>query len=292
MSRADRRAAAACTGVVAAARLSLSLPVTGRQPSKGVWDMRRATGLLLVLTAISGVTAASSSASAGFYECTKTAGGQYSDKHCATLAGKGAGKYELRPGVGKSGSVKGKNGAVALRIPAVGSEMKCAGGKSAFNLISTTELNGTITWSKCVASGNVCNSTGETKGTVSAELVGVLGTISKPAPASVFAAGDGIGGVSVGLKKRPGGKLEIACGGHTVQLTGSAVAGVSEDVNQISKLFNWSFALNEEGLQLYSGFEGEPSHSLEATVDGAGPFAAALSMASVNKGESLELKVE
>ena len=254
---------------------------------------KRLAALLLGLGAIGGVAAGEASANASFYECVKNKAGGFSDKGCTVEGSKH--HFELREGIGKGKPFKGKGVAVSMSVPALGKEMTCTASKSVLSVESPHDPAGTgsLTWSGCQIEGASCRSTGEKKpGVVEAELVAEFGTLeeSKALNARPFAAGDGIGGVSVGLKKKPGGQLSVQCGAGGFTVNGAAIGEVSEDVGQISKTSEWTFAL-EKGVQRWGAFLGGPPEHLEVTVEGFGSFEAALSMAIANKGEALELKV-
>jgi hypothetical protein len=255
--------------------------------------MKRLMGVLVVLAAACGVAASAASANARFYECVKTAGGQFMDKACSV---KGAAKhpYELQAGIGKGKAFKAKSGAVSIRLPTLSLEMACTGSKSTISLTSTTTYEGMTTWSKCRLLDKVCTSPEAKAGTVVAGLEGRVGVLTEFLnPGVRNAAGDGIGGVSVGLKKWPRHDtqgLAMSCEGITLEVGGDAIGEVTGNVDQLSKLSTWSFARNKEGFQLYRSFEGEPPKQLEVLIEGS-PFAASLSMTNANRGENLELKL-
>ena len=200
-------------------------------------------------------------------------------------------------GSAKGKAFKGKGAAVSMSVPALGKEMTCTAGKSVLSIQSPSDPagGGSLTWSGCQIEGTSWKSAGGKKpGVVEAELVAEFGTLeeSKALSARPFAAGDGIGGVSAGLKKKPGGTLSLAvqCGSGGFTVGGSAIGEVSGDVGQASKVSNWTFAF-EKGVQRWGAFLGGPPEHLEVTVEGVGTFEAGLSMAIANKGENLELKV-
>jgi hypothetical protein len=250
-------------------------------------------GLCLVavfaLTAL--VSASASAAEPAFYECAKLTvkpyKGKFTDKKCSKEAtakeqeeGK-KNKYELQEGVGKGKVFKGKGGSATLHTPAVGGEVTCTSfGDTGKIATPTTETGILSTFKGCTSLKKKCASPGQKAGTiVTNKLKGVLGYINKAKHE-----------VGVALSAEGAGNLaEFNCEGIEIETSGSVI-GTLEPVNVFTKTENNVFAVNGEGFQEITKFEGGTTQQLLSKVNGSGPFPSGQQAKAANKGEELEVK--
>jgi hypothetical protein len=250
-------------------------------------------GLCLVavfaMTAL--VSASASAAEPAYYECTKLTAkpftGKFTDKKCskaATAEEIAAGKknkYELKEGIGKGDTYKGKGGKATLHTPAVGGEVTCKSfADTGKHGSPTTEEKVVSTFKTCESLKKKCLSPGQKAGTiVTKPLSGVLGYINKSKKE-----------VGVALKAETGSVLaEFNCEGLEIETTGSVI-GTESPVNVFTKTENNVFAVNGGGEQVVKNFEGGPTQVLQSKINGSGPFESGQQAEAANKGDELEIK--
>lgn len=249
--------------------------------------------LVAVFALTAAITASASAAEPAFYEChkqtTKPFTGKYTDKKCSVEAspteqaeGK-KNKYELQEGIGAKGKpFKGKGGKATLHTPAVGGEVTCKSFKDAGSIATPTTENKVISEFKtCESLGKKCASPGQKAGTIKTNnLAGELGYINKAKKE-----------VGVLLKAETGSVLaEFNCEGLEIVTTGSVIGRQTGDINTFSKTSTNVFQVNGEGFQEVKNFEGGPTHVLQSTINGSGPFESGQQAEALNKGEELEIK--
>jgi len=252
--------------------------------------MRRivALGLALVGIAVVAVSAAGASAAEpAFYECKKLAKnaegkyeGGFTNKACSEASGTHEGKYELKEGIGKKHTIKGKSGHAELES-SLGS-VSCTSSKSLGQLQTPTHIGEIhVAYKGCTSGGKKCNSTGAKAGTIeTTELQGDLGYLNKAAHE-----------VGVLITAVGGGNLaEFNCEGLEISTKGGVI-GQASPVNEFTKLGELTFKKSGSAKQEWRNFEGGGTHELETTFAGiGGPVPSSQEQTNVQKGEFLEIK--
>jgi hypothetical protein len=192
-------------------------------------------------------------------------------------------KYELQEGIGAKGKAfKGKGGKATLHTPAVGGEVTCKSFKDEGHIATPTTENKVFSEFKtCESLGKKCASPAAKAGTIKTNaLAGELGYINKAKKE-----------VGVLLKAETGSVLaEFNCEGLEIVTTGSVIGRQTGDINTFSKTSSNVFQVNGEGFQEVKNFEGGPTHVLQSTINGSGPFESGQQAEALNKGEELEIK--
>jgi len=202
---------------------------------------------LSVVMALAMLTALSASASATaprWAVCAKAANsssGDYTGKTClAEDKVETGGKYELIDGIGKGKAFKGKGKVAVLKAetPSGTEEIECASSKSAGTpAVPGLESAITLSFKKCRTQGGApCTSAGLKAGEIKiAGLKGTLGYVQESPPI-----------ISATLESEahpgPSGLLvSFKCEALEASIKGSLSAVQREDVNLISKAFEWKF---------------------------------------------------
>jgi hypothetical protein len=226
-------------------------------------------GLCLVTAcAIGAVAAASASAASPEYrECVAVAKGtgEYIDSKCKK-PGKGVKSNWSAVPISKTFPLKAKSGNAKLFAP--NRTIACASSTgSGEEAPPSLVKNLVVTFVKCTTKGIPCTSKGAPTGTiVTSPLGGPLGFISKAK-------------VEVGQDLEAEGEQPYAafeCGGLAIVTTGSVIAKITGNINVFSTKSTATFAVTEEHTQEPERFEGGPKATLSATLNGEGPFPAAL----------------
>lgn len=260
------------------------------------------TGLALVAVLAVGVaTAASASATPGWYECKKESGGAY-EKGCGKEGGKGG--YSIVSGIGKGKGFKGKGGEVILHMvipgegdqPFVCSSFKDSGSYALPNKVEDVK----ITFSKCKAAGIGCQSGSEREEIETEPLAGELGYIHSEGPAV---------GVDLTNEANPGaGYIAVyeCVGLAKIRVHGSVIGQMTGDVNEFSKESETVFTVGEyfgepdpgyKPLVNVPEFEGGSTDVLlnelnapQTHGEWSEPIPAGWQATLTNKGEELEIK--
>jgi hypothetical protein len=254
--------------------------------------MRRIAALALALAGMAVLIAVSaagaSAAEPAFYECQKQAKGgdgkyhgKFTDKACSSASPTEEGKYELKEGIGKKHTIKGKSGHAELES-SLGS-VSCTSSKSIGTLETPTHIGAiTVEYKGCTSGGKKCNSTGAKAGSIKTNtLQGNLGYLNKAAH-------------EVGVLITPVSTVNLAefnCEGLQIETKGGVI-GQASPVNEFTKLGELTFKKSGSATQEWRKFEGEAgSHELLTTFVGiGGPVPSSQEQTNIQKGEFLEIK--
>jgi hypothetical protein len=239
-----------------------------------------------------------------WYECAKVKGAKL-EKGCGKEGGKGG--YELKAGIGKGKTVKGKGGKAVLHnvIPGKGDiKVECASFKDELKIALPNLVYGVkSTFSKCKSLGVPCQNEGGKKETIVTEtLAGELGYLSSSGP---------VVGADLANEKTPGaGYLaQFECTGVAkVRVHGSVIGEQKGDVNKFSKTSENIYSVGPYLGELSPGytplvnqpeFEGGSADILLTELNGpetgnkwepSGGLPSGQEGTAVNKGEELEVK--
>lgn len=179
-----------------------------------------------------------------WYECGKAEKvgrsyiGNYTAKTCeASAEVPNGGRYELRPGIGKGKSFKGKGGATTLQVSGSLGSVAVTCGSSAETgtpALPNLETGVVFTFKKCKALGTKnCTTAGKHTGEVT--ISGLKGALSEEESAGAAA------GLKLESEAHPGPEGTIAsfaCEGLTATVKGSLSARQTQDVNLVTKQFS------------------------------------------------------
>jgi hypothetical protein len=282
--------------------------------------MRRITTMglcVIAMFATGALAAASASAELPEYKtCVKAAKvgkkytGDYNDKTCSEVNGKGEGKYELGEwNAGKKVTFVGKTGATTFDSYRPASEAEpwaggttvntvtCTSGKAEGELIGPKETNETIEFKGCASEGEKCASEGAKAGTIkTTQIMTKLGYVSaedgpiKPAyignPAVWFVRPRPVGGLG------PGMIWLFACAHLGITGVGSAVSIAGGNVNVVSKESTQTLTVGATGGQEFplGGFgEAGEAHFVTSEIGGV-QFPSGIATTVTLKGEAIEIQ--
>jgi hypothetical protein len=206
---------------------------------------RGATAWLGAFAIVGALAASAWGTTPTWYECGKAEKvghsyiGDYTTKTCeASSEVLGGGRYELRQGIGKGKSFKGKGGATTLQVNSSLGSVAVSCGSSAETgtpALPNLEKGVTFTFKKCKALGTKTCTTAGAPHAGEVTITGLKGQLSELEESAGAAVG-----LTLESEAHPGPEGTIAsfaCEGLTATIKGSLSARQTQDVNLVTKQF-------------------------------------------------------
>lgn len=243
------------------------------------------TAAVVSLGALAAVNAGASGSGPVFWRCVPRGGGVFVDAKCSRSALEEHGRYEAEQGVTfEHEGFAASGGALELRAPESGFTLTCTRSEIVGRFLTSGMREAKLTLKGCKSGTEVCTSPGLPAKTIATgTLTGGLGWIDE----AKFEAGLDFKPAAEGA---PVAEFECykAAEGFTaanLQLRGSAIGQLREDIHTFTKKFTLTFA-SGAGTEIRS-FEGAPADVLalyrvsEASEEPIEPVQMALKGSSV-----------